>query len=86
MEADKDNANPTIINPSDLPSRRRSAPTEKRPGVLDALAPAYPSLAESLSSPEASSDSDVSDEEDREEIDEQEVYDLISTISDPEHP
>lgn len=86
MEADKDNANPTIINPSDLPSRRRSAPTEKRPGVFDALAPAYPSLAEPLSSPEASSDSDASDEEDREEIDEQEVYDLISTISDPEHP
>ncbi|KAI7165141.1 hypothetical protein KC349_g113 [Hortaea werneckii] len=86
MEADKDNANPTIINPSDLPSRRRSAPTKKRPGVFDALAPAYPSLAEPLSSPEASSDSDASDDEDREEIDEQEVYDLISTISDPEHP
>ncbi len=46
--------------------------------------PAYPSLAEPSSSPEAS-DSD-SDYEPREEIDEQEVYDLISTISDPEHP
>ena len=85
MEADKDNANPTIINPSDLPSRRRSAPTAKRPGIFDSLAPAYPTLAEPLSSPEAS-DSGSSDEEEREEIDEQEVYDLISTISDPEHP
>lgn len=85
MEADKDNANPTIINPSDLPSRRRSAPTAKRTGIFDALAPAYPTLADSLSSPEASSVSSLSDEE-PEEIDEQEVYDLISTISDPEHP
>lgn len=81
MEADKDNANPTIINPSDLPSRRREVPTAKRTGTFDALVPAYPSLVEGASSPEASSG-----EEDREEIDEQEVYDLISTISDPEHP
>lgn len=86
MEADKDNANPTIINPSDLPSRRRSTPTTKRRGIFDSLAPAYPSLADPFSSPEASSVSSESDDEDREEIDEQEVYDLISTISDPEHP
>jgi metal-sulfur cluster biosynthetic enzyme len=88
MEAEKDNANPTIINPSDLPSRRRSAPTAaKRPRIFDALAPAYPSLAEPFSSPESSSSSSDSDsDETREEIDEQEVYDLISTISDPEHP
>ena len=87
MEADnKDNANPTIINPSDLPSRRRSVPTAKRPGIFDALVPAYPNLADPFSSPETSSISSDSDEEAREEIDEQEVYDLISTISDPEHP
>jgi metal-sulfur cluster biosynthetic enzyme len=91
MEAEsKDNANPTIINPSDLPSRRRSAPTAKRPGIFEGLAPAYPSLVvDPFSSPEASvvsSDSDEEAEEAREEIDEQEVYDLISTISDPEHP
>lgn len=87
MDADKDNANPTIINPSDLPSRRRSAPTTKRKGIFDELAPAYPSLADPFSSAEASSASSESDDEERrEEIDEQEVYDLISTISDPEHP
>lgn len=89
MDADKDNANPTIINPSDLPSRRRSTPTAaKRQGIFDALVPAYPSLVDAPLSPETSSissDSDL-DEEVREEIDEQEVYDLISTISDPEHP
>ncbi|KAK5720936.1 hypothetical protein LTR15_006898 [Elasticomyces elasticus] len=81
----KDNVNPTIINPSDLPSRRRSAPTTKRVGLFDSLAPAYPNLAEPLSSPEAS-EASLSDDEEAEEIDEQEVYDLISTISDPEHP
>lgn len=87
MEADnKDNANPTIINPSDLPSRRGSLPTAKRPGIFDALVPAYPNLAHPFSSPETSSISSNSDDEAREEIDEQEVYDLISTISDPEHP
>ncbi|KAK5108860.1 hypothetical protein LTR62_007750 [Meristemomyces frigidus] len=89
MDLDKDNANPTIINPSDLPSRRRSAPTTKRAGIFDVLAPAYPTLLAAPSSPpEAQSDisSDSEEEEDREEIDEQEVYDLISTISDPEHP
>lgn len=88
MDAEnKDNANPTIINPSDLPTRRRSAPTAKQHGIFDALAPAYPSLADPMSSPDASSISSESDEDEaREEIDEQEVYDLISTISDPEHP
>lgn len=84
MDDNKDNVNPTIINPSDLPSRRRAVPAAKTSSLFDALAPAYPSLPEDASSPEASSDSD-SDAE-REEIDEQEVYDLISTISDPEHP
>lgn len=85
MEADKDNANPTVINTSDLPSRRRSALTAKQPGLFDGLVPAYPSYtrhASSVSEDSLSSDSD----DEREEIDEQEVYDLISTISDPEHP
>lgn len=86
MDDNKDNANPTIINPSDLPSRRRSLRTAKRPGIFDALVPAYPNLADPFSSPDASSVSSESDDEAREEIDEQEVYDLISAISDPEHP
>lgn len=94
MEAGKDNANPTIINPSDLPSRRRSHPSSssaaaKPKGIFDALAPQYPSLALDgiPSSPELLSDlSDDDEGGDREEIDKQEVYDLISTITDPEHP
>ncbi|KAF2164092.1 hypothetical protein M409DRAFT_56811 [Zasmidium cellare ATCC 36951] len=91
MEPGKDNANPTILNPDDLPRRRRSTPsTQTKRGIFDVLAPAYPSLADPLSSPEAlsdfSSDEDELDATAREEIDEQEVYDLISSITDPEHP
>lgn len=94
MDAAKDNANPTIINPSDLPCRRRPThPSTAKPRrIFDFLAPHYPSLtgttspAEVLSDLSDSSSSAADDEEAREEIDEQEVYDLISTITDPEHP
>jgi metal-sulfur cluster biosynthetic enzyme len=91
MDADKDNPNPTIVNASDLPSRRRSNPTAKRPTLFDSLiAPAYPSYAAPLdgaSSPEISDNSsDDEDDAPREEIDSQEIYDLIASIQDPEHP
>lgn len=94
MDADKDNPNPTIVNASDLPSRRRSNPAAKRPTLFDSLiAPAYPSYAaaplDDLSSPEASDAASSDGDEDdspREEIDSQEIYDLISSIQDPEHP
>ncbi|PKS12787.1 hypothetical protein jhhlp_000998, partial [Lomentospora prolificans] len=104
---DKDNANPTILNASQLPTRQ----TKKKvaltgPGTkytsLVFSPPTYLS-ASSLSLSSASSSDDensstfdewsgageqgFSDEEFVEEpIDEQEIYDLISTISDPEHP
>ena len=85
MDAGKDNANPTILNPDDLPRRRRSTPsTATEHGIFDTLAPAYPSLTDSETLNDSLSSSD--DESDREEIDEQEVYDLISNITDPEHP
>ncbi|EME38275.1 hypothetical protein DOTSEDRAFT_48554 [Dothistroma septosporum NZE10] len=88
MDAGKDNANPTILNPHDLPRRRRSTPsTATKHGIFDSLAPtAYPSLANSETLHDAPSSSSSEDESDREEIDEQEVYDLISNITDPEHP
>lgn len=87
MDTGLDNANPTIKNPFDLPSRPSAKDHSKPQGIFDALAPAYPDLADSLSSPESLSDFSSSDsDEEREEIDEQEVYDLISTILDPEHP
>ncbi|KAI9853473.1 MAG: hypothetical protein M1824_001236 [Vezdaea acicularis] len=89
--ADPLNANPTILNPSDLPTRlRRSSSNDISPKQSflfshRAVSPAYtPSDPFSTSSlfPSDISDSD----DDPEPIDPQEIYDLISTISDPEHP
>ncbi|KAF2187863.1 hypothetical protein K469DRAFT_704826 [Zopfia rhizophila CBS 207.26] len=87
MEPDKDNANPTILNPSDLPSRRRESSVKKREdggtGLFDDLVSSYNYLGDPFERPVSSSDSDDDSVED---IDEQEIYDLISSISDPEHP
>lgn len=93
----KDNLNPVVLNPTDLPSR--DPQTATKPGIFHALTPAYPRLPTAWdSSPEASSDISSDDDtipasrstnladEQREEIDEQEVYDLIAPITDPEHP
>lgn len=83
MDDNKDNANPTIINSSDLPTRRRPSATEKSSststGLFDNLLTTIPSFDEGYHSEEA-------EPETTEPIDEQEIYDLISTISDPEHP
>jgi len=87
MDPDKDNANPTILNPSDLPSRRRESSAKKREddgtGLFDDLIPVYTYLNDPFDQPASPSDSDDDSVED---IDEQEIYDLISSISDPEHP
>ncbi|CAO2656690.1 Nn.00g054930.m01.CDS01 [Neocucurbitaria sp. VM-36] len=87
MEVDKDNANPTILNPSDLPSRRRESTVRGRDdggtGLFDDLIPRYSYLSDPFEAPVSASDSD---DDAREDIDEQEIYDLISTICDPEHP
>ncbi|KAH7123952.1 hypothetical protein B0J11DRAFT_326428 [Dendryphion nanum] len=84
---DKDNANPTILNPSDLPSRHRESTIKKRDdggsGLFDNLIPAYNYLSDPFDGPVSSSDSE---DDSIEDIDEQEIYDLISSISDPEHP
>ncbi|KAF2203751.1 hypothetical protein GQ43DRAFT_469705 [Delitschia confertaspora ATCC 74209] len=87
MADNKDNANPTILNASDLPSRRRDSIAKKREdggtGLFDGLVPSYNYLSDPFEYPLSSSDSD---EDSAEDIDEQEIYDLISSISDPEHP
>lgn len=109
-DSDKQNANPTILNPSDLPSRRRESTVKRHDeggtGLFDDLIPQYNYLHDPFEQPVTSSDSDDDAVED---IDEQEVYgafrcararvfvsqrtwltagiaDLISSISDPEHP
>ena len=80
------NANPTIRSTSDLPSRRRvpsPSPSHAPLGLFASTIPAsaYEPDPFAPSSPSASTDSD-----DPEPIDEQEIYDLIAPISDPEHP
>ncbi|KAF1992135.1 hypothetical protein K402DRAFT_416607 [Aulographum hederae CBS 113979] len=87
MDPDIQNANPTILNASDLPSRRSDFLVKKRAdsgtGLFDGLVPSY-SYWNDPFEPAVSSDSE--DDDTAEVIDEQEVFDLISTISDPEHP
>jgi hypothetical protein len=72
---DKDNANPTILNASDLPSRRREAPVRRRDdggtGLFDDLIPPYNYLNDAFDQTLSSSDSD---DDAVEHIDEQEVY------------
>lgn len=90
------NANPLVLNPSDLPTRRRRSPsstTKSADNTTSIFALARPSsLLDPFSSLSAFDDTDAtsdnisSSEDETEEIDTQEIYDLISTMSDPEHP
>jgi len=76
MDPDKDNANPTILNPSDLPSRRQGDIVQPRKdggtGLFDGLIPPYSYLSDPYETSSSSSDTDESNIV--EEIDEQEVY------------
>ncbi|KAL8657797.1 MAG: hypothetical protein Q9226_001552 [Calogaya cf. arnoldii] len=84
------NANPTIRSAADLPSRRPE-PTKKtntqRPfGLLSSTIPDSAYTPDPFN-PSSSSESESSDnDEEVEPIDEQEIYDLIASIQDPEHP
>ena len=75
MDIDKENANPTILNPSDLPSRHRESAIKKREdggtGLFDDLIPQYNYLSDPFEHPASSSHSDDDSVED---IDEQEIY------------
>lgn len=77
MELDKDNANPTILNPSDLPSRRSDAAGKRQhhpgSGLFDDLIPRYTYLLDPLDHPVSPADSDSDDTHD-DPIDEQEIY------------
>lgn len=85
---DGKNANPTILNPSDLPTRKRRASSNKISRINGGIF-SYPAPLAS-NDPFASNDtlhnSDSDEESEVEPIDEQEIYDLIATMSDPEHP
>ena len=82
-----ENANPTIRPAFDLPTRRPTASYEDEASPLGILSSVLPPEVtydpfEVASRSLADSDSDAT----AEPIDEQEIYDLIATISDPEHP
>jgi hypothetical protein len=77
MDPDKDNANPTILNPSDLPTRNRQVSVEGRKdggtGLFDGLVPRHSYLSDPFEQP-LSSSSDSEDDDLAEDIDEQEIY------------
>ncbi|KAK1595766.1 uncharacterized protein LY79DRAFT_588372 [Colletotrichum navitas] len=91
MVKDLDNANPTILSAAQLPTRqnKRTAPKTGPEHMFDDIIYAKPWY---LSQPFCDDESlwpEADAELDKwapEPIDEQEIYDLISTISDPEHP
>ncbi|OAA35025.1 FAM96B-like protein [Beauveria brongniartii RCEF 3172] len=95
-----DNANPTVLNASELPTRKhkvvpRRGPDSKYTDIIFAP-PSYLSTpfcgddnGATIAWPRGGSggaDDGFSDDATPEPIDEQEIYDLISTITDPEHP
>lgn len=98
--SDPINANPTVIDTSQLPTRLGKGSRELKPCDklvlkilnLSLLKPADESAESDDQIPDLMSDvdSESTDDElegaDNEGIDSQEIFDLISTISDPEHP
>ncbi|ODV92381.1 hypothetical protein CANCADRAFT_42987 [Tortispora caseinolytica NRRL Y-17796] len=73
------NENPTVLSANDLPQREGAANFTKNILLDIVSAP--------LDIPLYDSDiSSISESDEEEPIDEQEIFDLISTISDPEHP
>lgn len=84
---DGKNANPLVLNPSDLPTRKRRTSNRHDTHFADMFPePSFSGhdLLYGASSPSSIDESDSDAES--EPIDEQEVYDLIATMSDPEHP
>jgi len=85
------NSNPTILNAADLPTRRQPLPARKTDPYDGAIFASAWSSNICLSEPSAGgyfipSESASDDDLLEESIDEQEIYDLVSSISDPEHP
>ena len=86
---DGKNANPLVLNASDLPTRKRRTSARDDPSLKNTVF-TYPSPSfandpfKRSASPSSLEQSDSDMEE--EPIDAQEIYDLIATMSDPEHP
>ncbi|KAL8933799.1 MAG: hypothetical protein Q9211_005573 [Gyalolechia sp. 1 TL-2023] len=75
------NANPTIRNASDLPSRRREPSKKsksKRPfGLLSSAIPDSAYTSDPFNPSSSSEDASSDDEDEVEPIDEQEIYDIF---------
>ncbi|RHZ45824.1 iron-sulfur cluster assembly protein CIA2 [Aspergillus thermomutatus] len=88
MASEMQNSNPIILNAADLPTRLPKAPQKLCAYGTGVFSFTLQSLGESgdtlslISNSDSEDDNDMSDEP----IDEQEIFDLVSTISDPEHP
>lgn len=84
------NANPVVLNASDLPTRKRQSASQRNEGKPSSIFsfPAPVAFQDSLRRPSSttSETSDSETESETEDIDEQEIYDLVATMSDPEHP
>ncbi|KAL6451468.1 hypothetical protein SBY92_002810 [Candida maltosa Xu316] len=86
--SDPINANPTIIDVTNLPTRlstddKTTSRNKELVSELTSLSLLNPDESAESRSEEEEEDSDT---EDYDPIDEQEIFDLIATISDPEHP
>jgi len=83
------NANPTILNISDLPTRKQASSSRPRGSHLAAVVPSYAKdpFAPDVDDNSSGYDTDESGDDNlTEPIDEQEIYDLVATMCDPEHP
>ncbi|KAH6656934.1 hypothetical protein BKA67DRAFT_532174 [Truncatella angustata] len=88
---DKDNANPTILTAAQLPTRqhqkrKKALRNDFDTGLMAEIIrkPSY--LSGPFSDTPWSDEDETEDDFTDEPIDEQEIYDLISNITDPEHP
>jgi hypothetical protein len=80
MDDNVQNANPTVLNASDLPSRRRESTVKQRKdggtGLFDSLQPNLTYPFNAFDAQLSASDSE-SDDDSVEEIDEQEIYGTV---------
>lgn len=83
--SDPINANPTIIDVSSLPTRLGTSPSKDKAQELMQEFTGLSLDRTTFGAPEEAPEDSESDS-DEEEIDSQEIFDLIATISDPEHP
>jgi metal-sulfur cluster biosynthetic enzyme len=80
------NANPTILSASDLPTRKRRTSFQANTNGVGIFSYPPPAFTNDLFAHYSDNLSDSDDESEPEPIDEQEIYDLIASMSDPEHP